>query len=129
MDSQHPASRSFARILASFLRSASDEDLLALERNEARIVVQRLTAPQVKREIASVDSALIVTRLTAAETREDGLAILSELAPIKAQLLAVAASLDLTVPKTDTIERLRDRLVEATIGFKLRSEAIRETNT
>jgi len=56
------------------------------------------------------------------------LAVLLELAPLRAELKALATDMDLPVPKSDTVGRLRDRIVEATIGFRLRSQAIRSVD-
>jgi hypothetical protein len=37
----------------------------------------------------------------------------------------LAAALDLPAMKSDTVDRLRNRIVEAVIGYKLRSSAVR----
>lgn len=43
----------------------------------------------------------------------------------RAQLMCFARALDIPMPKNPTSEELRDRLVEATVGFRVRSAAIR----
>ena len=41
------------------------------------------------------------------------------------QLICFARALDIPTPKNSTSEELRERLVEATVGFRVRSAAIR----
>ena len=43
----------------------------------------------------------------------------------RAQLVGFARALDIPAPKNSTSEELKDRLVEATVGFRVRSAAIR----
>ena len=43
----------------------------------------------------------------------------------RAQLVSFARALDIPAPKNSTSEELKDRLVEATVGFRVRSAAIR----
>lgn len=43
----------------------------------------------------------------------------------RAQLVSFARALDIPAPKNATSEELKERLVEATVGFRVRSAAIR----
>jgi hypothetical protein len=58
-------------------------------------------------------------------SREQGAQHLLSAAPTKTALQEVARYLDLPVRKSETIAELRERIVEATIGYRLRSRAIR----
>lgn len=124
-------SRAVVRALAIFLRNLSDDDILALEHNDARIVVERTAPRSRKRPPRPTDGDVRATReqLQLAASREEALAVLLDRAPLRAELRALAADMDLPVPKSDTVERLRNRIVEATIGFRLRSQAIRSVDS
>ena len=65
--------------------------------------------------------------LRSAGSREDGIAHLSEYYPTKTSLEALARHLDLPVTKKDTAIELRDRIIDHTIGYRLRSEVIRRS--
>jgi hypothetical protein len=59
------------------------------------------------------------------KTREEGYAYLKDLSLGGEQLRRVALALDLPVNRSDNMERLRDRIIEGLIGYRLRSAAIR----
>lgn len=124
--------RAMARALAAFLRNLKDEDVLAIESGAARIVVERRVSDSRRRPSSRisepVDYELIRARLTKSQTREEGLAVLSELAPHRLHLDGLARSLDLPRRKSDNVDRLKDRIVDATIGYRLRSDAIRSAD-
>jgi hypothetical protein len=68
----------------------------------------------------------LIDRLSKSKNRDEAHALLAELS--KASLLLLAKTLDTPTQKADTIERLRDKIVESTIGFRMRSEAIQAPN-
>ena len=63
-------------------------------------------------------------RLDEFSTREDGAGYLRQRGLTKRELEQLARSLDLPVLKSDTAEKLLNKIIEATIGFRLRSEAV-----
>lgn len=65
------------------------------------------------------------TKLRRCESREAGLSLLVEAFGTKRSLERFARYLDVGVQKRDTIETLRDKVVSTTIGYRLRSDAIR----
>jgi hypothetical protein len=64
-------------------------------------------------------------KLVAARTREDGLALLETEDLTRAELVALAKAADVHVTKSDGVSRIEEKLVEALIGSRLSSEAIR----
>ncbi len=58
------------------------------------------------------------------DTREEGLRILTDLCPAKKDLQSLAIHIDIPNSKKDSIQTLRERIIEATIGYRLRSKAI-----
>lgn len=124
------AGRALARAIASFFRGLTDEDIAALASGDARIVVEYRRAPRRKtpsRRVA-VDVNYVHEELSRASSREEARAVLEELSPLREQLKQVAKHLDLPTPKSDTVDRLRDRIVDGTVGFRLRSDAIRSAD-
>ncbi len=127
-DSSDNAAAVLARI-ATFIRSLSPSQIDGLVRGEMRLALvdkDELIRSRSHRFQASLpDPELIRQTLSQLTTREEGLAYLSSLELTKPSLERLAAAFDLPVRKTDTVEKLKDRIVEATIGYRLRSEAIR----
>ena len=76
---------------------------------------------------AELESA--VAALANARTREDGQIVLTEQNWNKTALIALARRLDLPVQKRDPNDKIRERIVEATIGYRLRSKAIQGQST
>ncbi len=71
-------------------------------------------------------SSPVVASLNNAQSREEGAEILKGLK--KADLLGVAKELGLPVRKSDTVNSLRDAIVEDTVGSRLRSDAFRTSD-
>lgn len=67
----------------------------------------------------------LINELTSKSTRAEGLALLDSWGLTRASLRDIAVAMKLPTPKTDTVRELKDRIVEATIGYRLRSDAIR----
>jgi hypothetical protein len=61
------------------------------------------------------------------ETREEGAEYLARLELGRDDLRRVVSALDLPMTHADNMERLRNRIVESLIGYRLRSRAIRGT--
>jgi len=66
----------------------------------------------------------IAAKLQTLRPREAGERLLQDEAPNRPALEALARFLQLPVQRDDTIERLRAKIIENTIGSRLRSEAI-----
>ena len=67
---------------------------------------------------------LIVSRLGEATSREAGIIILEEIIPLKNDLESFAKYIDVVVNKSDRVENVKSKIVDATVGAKLRSGAI-----
>lgn len=72
----------------------------------------------------AVDAPAVIAALRLLESLDSGAELLERDYPAKAQLLQICRFLDLPADKKDSASRLRQRIVEATIGFRLRSDAI-----
>ena len=57
-------------------------------------------------------------------TREEGNQLLEEWITSKADVARLARQLDVSVQKSDSADQIRARIIESTIGFRIRSAAI-----
>lgn len=66
----------------------------------------------------------LLIQLRAKANREQGLSLLREYAPGKSALEMIGRKLDVPISHRDNMETLREKIIEATIGYRLRSMAI-----
>jgi hypothetical protein len=72
-----------------------------------------------------VDINALLDQLNQASDRETGKVILADEAIDKSTLLALCKRLDLPSSTKDNIPSLQEKIIEQTIGYRLRSRAIR----
>lgn len=117
------------RRLAELLERSSPQEVHALLKGVSRLTVAERTGskqrPGKRRVLAIADLPALAGQLRERTTREEGLALLEEREMSKAELERLARVMDLPVTRDDNAEKLRDRIIEAAIGFRLRSQAIR----
>jgi hypothetical protein len=117
----------------SFLKSLSPEEIKKLENNEINIRFEK--SPVLKRnnfhkgmpELPlqnSMDINSIVTALFKIHNREEGERYLLSKCSSKIELERVAKKLDIPFQKKDSMQKLKNKIIERTIGFRLRSQAI-----
>jgi hypothetical protein len=119
---------------AEKLRAWSDDDIVAFLSGELELTIRvgaerRTTKTKSGRDDARQLAADVLAALSAMQTREAGLSYLRQLSLNREGLRALVAELDLPATKSDNMERLRERVVEALIGYRLRSQAIRGGGT
>lgn len=68
-----------------------------------------------------------IKEMTALSSRQDAQALLDARYPSKKALEVIARRLDIPIIKKDKVEELRDKIVEATVGARIRSQAIQGT--
>lgn len=114
--------------VAALLRRLTPEEIESLISGQAKLVCE----PSVKRGQTKKAPALEVpdveeirATLSGMDSREIGYSYLEELGLNREKLRHLASALDLPMPRSDTVEKVKDRIIEATIGYRLRSEAIR----
>ncbi len=119
------------RRVSLFLRTLTDGQVDDLITGRARINLVTIAASKSTtkaRGIKELDIHRLREELGNKSTREEGMTVLENLSLTRESLRRVAAAMDLPTPRTDTVARLKERIVEATIGYKLRSKAIRYPN-
>jgi hypothetical protein len=66
----------------------------------------------------------IIANLRHVETRESAHRLIQDASLTRSQLTQLAKALDLPVSRNDDVERLQEKIVETTIGFRITSNAI-----
>lgn len=114
------------RRIAAALERMSDEELARLNEpgTEIEIKVLRKRSKDEPTPEEKLDLADIVAKLTGAVSRSDASKFLEDGFGTKKALEQIARHLDVLVSKQDKAETLRERIIEATVGARLRSEAI-----
>lgn len=121
-------SAAILREVANFLRALTHEQVDELARGDARIILARRNTSARKQRVSqdqSVDLDGVRATLQEMDTRDEGQAFLDRIKLPRSALQILATSMDMPVNKSDTVEKLKDLVIEATIGFRLRSNAIR----
>lgn len=115
--------------LAHMLRGLTAEEMSALLDGSAKFVLSsgspgrsRARSNQAKPQ---PDLLAVRDALNVMATREEGHSYLVSLNLNQEALRRLSRELDLPTPRSDTVERLRERIVESSIGYRLRSQAIR----
>ncbi|MFJ5356322.1 hypothetical protein [Pectobacterium sp. CHL-2024] len=71
-----------------------------------------------------IDTDGILLILNSIDSREEGVKFLEERLKTKINFERFARSIDVAVMKSDRLEKIRDNIIESTIGARLRSDAI-----
>ncbi|MFB4331364.1 hypothetical protein [Paenibacillus sp. CR_12] len=69
----------------------------------------------------------LVVALNQMNSRDEAMKYLSQTNILKNDLIRLAVALDIYINKSDSKEKITEKIVESTIGLKVRSKAIRET--
>ena len=77
-----------------------------------------------RQRLSDVELAQIGERLRSSNSREEGESLLRDTVTSKDEMARLARKLDLPVQKSDSADQLKARLIESTIGFRLRSAAV-----
>jgi hypothetical protein len=116
---------------AETMRAWTDEDLAAFLRGERELLLRASTRANQRRSMPSHNIVELAIRMRTdfenMESREKGLEYLAGLELSRADLRRLVLELDLPMTHADNMERLRNRIVESLIGYRLRSQAIRGT--
>jgi hypothetical protein len=116
--------------LSNFLRKLSKEEIIELENGRKEIVFELKDKNKTSGlKVLSFDEFAIqsiVDELNKLNSREEGLKLLIDKCSSRLDFESLAKKLDIPFTKKDTIEKLKDKIIEGTIGFRLRSQAIQD---
>jgi hypothetical protein len=120
------------KVFTQFLRlvnKLSDDDLEAIRRGKLILSLIDKKSGAVRRKTAeSGISAVTIERLTSnlrdLDSRKTGFELLDAAWKAKADLKQIAKHIDIPFNDRDNIATLREKIIEGTIGYRLRSIAI-----
>lgn len=115
--------------LSSFLKELSNADIAGLESGLKKIKfeISDNFDKTFKTKVLSFDEfavQAIIDELNKFSSRDEGLAFLISKCFTRIDYETVAQRLDIPFQKKDAIERIKEKIIEGTIGFRLRSQAI-----
>ncbi len=118
----------FQRIVEA-LAQLSPEEIQHLQNPLYSVEIRVVKLKRVKEEKTDdasndVDVELLMQTLIQSSNRQEAYDVLEKQCPHKKDLEAIARKLDVPFSKKDKIADLRDRIVETTVGAKIRSQAI-----
>jgi hypothetical protein len=112
------------RRLADYVDNHPDEHLAPIFKQAATLMQSSQRPKKPPEKAKSTDLRAIANELQALRSREAGEAMLRDRVANRYGLEAIARFLQLPVQRDDSIDRLRAKIVENTIGSRLRSDAI-----
>jgi hypothetical protein len=115
------------QLIAKTITNLSDEELKKIFNGEAKLIYSesKLVQEAEKRQVAS--SHPVLEQLRELNNREAATKLLSQKSILKKELIEIASTFKVHINKNDTKAKLVEKIVEATVGVALRSQAIKET--
>lgn len=116
------------RVIAALNRLTEEEIKKLLDESyevEIRLVRRRQKDDVAPNSMEMIDLQTLVLKLTAFGNREEATEFLAATFETKKPLEQIARFLDIPIIKQDKVETLREKIIEATAGARLRSEAIK----
>lgn len=118
------------RIMTKFTAALSERDFDDLLNGRATLSLSRGRRSSTKKKASAVERSseelkVVLQRLETASSTQLGLDILRESNLTRAELEKLNRGLDNPVAKQDSVRRLEEKLVEALVGSRLNSNAVR----
>lgn len=133
IDMSRRTERMILALVASFLKKLTDRDIDALIDGRARLVVEHTDPPANSKDASDLDAenrlGEVARVLQSALSRDEANDILNSSNLRAAELRKLMRIMDLPVSRTDTVEKLHYKLIDSTVGFRLRSDAVRGNET
>jgi hypothetical protein len=111
------------------VEKSSPEEVAALLKGHAslaRLETRREHVPPSEPiPVRPSDLSELAEKLHALSSREDGLSTLASMSLTKTELEKLGRIIGVPIMKSDNMERLQEKIIEASIGSRLSSEAIR----
>lgn len=122
--------KNYLSSLISLIDELSESDLAKLESGEFEISLKLVKKSNQKSEVASkqepvlIDYDLLIKELDCVKSREAGLEVIEKHLKLKNDLISFAKYIDVAFLKSEKVSKIRETIVDATVGAKLRSSAI-----
>lgn len=122
--------KNYLSSLVSLIDELSDSDLEKLETGEFEISLKLVKKTSQKSESAIrqkpvlINYDLLIQELDGVKSREEGLEVIESHLKLKNELISFAKYIDVAFLKSEKISTIKETIVDATVGAKLRSNAI-----
>ena len=118
------------RRIAEAVDALSEDEIKRLSDPQYEVelrAVRRRSKDELAKPQEPINVEEIIRELTNSATRQDAQAYLYSKYSSKKLLELIARQLDIPIIRQDKVEFLRDKVIEATVGARLRSQAIQGT--
>ncbi|WP_143111707.1 hypothetical protein [Paenibacillus sp. BC26] len=117
------------RLFAQTLSEMSDEEFhdLLEGKGKLKFVPGNKAVKEKVEKVSSAEVGYIVEKLLIADTREMAREYLVEQHLSKNDLIKLTVVLDIFVNKSDGKDKIMEKIVESTVGARIRSKAIKDT--
>ena len=118
------------RRIAEALDMLSDDDLKKLSDPQYVIemkAIRRRAKDEPSQPTLDTSADDAIAQITLLPNRREAQAVLDSRFPSKKAIEMIARRLDIPIVRQDKVEELRDKIVEATVGARIRSQAIQGT--
>ena len=120
---------SLLRDLASQIQKMDDSEIESVLAGESRLEIRppqkKAKRQRTRNRYLDEESEKLQGALQNTDTREHARELIDSFLHTKEELTRFARVLDIPVPRSISSEQIKDRLVEGTVGYRLRSAAIR----
>ena len=115
--------------LSQEISKLTDADINNVYEGKADIFlhIERIKEIPKEKDLDDINFEKIYQKIAAMTSREDGFAYLKKHNYTKKNLELLAKYLDVNIKRADKSEQVIDKIIEATIGYRLRSEAIQKS--
>lgn len=120
------------RKISVALAEVSDDDLRRLSDSQYTLdfkIIRQRNNEEKSSVLDEISVEAAIHEITSLPNREEARTLLELKFSSKKSLEILARNLDIPITKKDKVEELRDKIVEATVGARMRSQAILGTNT
>lgn len=115
----------------AFLNKLPQAMVKEIENGEKQIEINIISSSKEPNEPMSENSIVVseaITFLNSMQSREEASSYFSTNDLKKADLEAICKQLDLPFTKKENMKTLQEKIIEGTVGYKLRSQAIQNRN-
>jgi len=118
-------------IISKELQKFNDDALADIISGKAKLKIDILQKKEKSKHAvdANIDYEKIKKDLHSISNREEGSKYLDQHCKRKKELTALAKIMDIPIQKSDKLKTLKEKIIESTIGFRLRSAAIQKKSS
>lgn len=112
--------------LSRELKKLNEEDYRNIASGKAKLEINVINKGGKKKAEPKEEPDLnhILRQLNSFKSREEGVQFLDSNCKTKKELTSLTKLIDIPVQKSDKVQLLKDKIIESTIGFRIRSAAI-----